>query len=79
MLDLDLRRLVYAKNDCEVKNPFFVTENELKVVFFFCAFIQNINLATDSFVSTSFSMSDIYIRFFIADSASFFMKRAVVK
>ena len=30
MLDLDLGLLAYAKNDFEVKNPLFVTENELK-------------------------------------------------
>ena len=30
MLDLDLELLAYAKNDIKVKNPLFVTENELK-------------------------------------------------
>ena len=30
MLDLDLELLAYAKNDFEVKNSLFVTENELK-------------------------------------------------
>ena len=42
-------------------------------------FKQNINLDVDLFASTSISMSDINIRFFIADSSPFFMKRAFIK
>ena len=34
MLDLDLGLLAYAENDFEVKNPLFVTENELKSFIF---------------------------------------------
>ena len=35
MLDLDLGWLAYAKNDFEVKNPLFVTENEWVNRFYF--------------------------------------------
>ena len=71
MLDLDLGWLAYAKNDFEVKNPLFVTENDLKG-FIFWAFKQTLNLAVCSFGSRSISMSDIYIRFFSLQTSSRF-------